>query len=127
MPYIITTKRPGGHVGAARAGAALRVIARRAVATLEDARREGGWIVTASYDHLTDGNRGRFAHALRDLPESGGTVDPLPDGTIIEVERLTWEALGGRLLHLDAYPITRWLLERRYAEVVDAYNARQVA
>jgi hypothetical protein len=32
-----------------------------------------------------------FYDAIVDLSESGGTIGPLPDGTIIEVKPVTWD------------------------------------
>jgi hypothetical protein len=53
------------------------------------------------------------------LPESGGTIGPLPDGTVIEVERVSWLSLLKAAFpdhdHGDVYGED---------EIIDAYNAR---
>ena len=53
------------------------------------------------------------------LPGAGGTIGPLPDGTVIEVERIGWDDLSRAL---------GWnpdLALHRKAEIIDAYNAAQ--
>jgi hypothetical protein len=57
----------------------------RAVATLEEARthlldRYGSWWTSGAHESL--------ARDVVTLPGSGGTVGPLPDGTVIEVRRV---------------------------------------
>lgn len=83
MPYVITTKR---KMATAPIGA-FQVESRRAAATLEEARK-------AAHDTMFDramesawaeGSNAANWQAVNDLPESGGTVGPLPDGTVIEV------------------------------------------
>ena len=105
MLYVITTKRPGRYD---YDPPPIRVESRRAVATLEEARRMA-WRTaefgTWSSDAVTE-----------TLPESGGTVGPLPDGTVIEVEPASWDDLVGP---------GGWNASTSEAEVVDAYNARE--
>jgi hypothetical protein len=108
MPYIVTTKRqqPTGHFERT-----IDPVSRRAVATLETVLQYGsdqGW-------------RRATVRAVASLPESGGTVGPLPDGTVIEVvpmdeeEMRSYASISGVN---DAY-------ERPMTEILDAYNARQ--
>jgi hypothetical protein len=92
MPFIVTTKRPykRAEVQVLRARgehgpiANMRIVSRRAVATLEEARS-----VCRGTVHETHVNGAPVdepwvqTDALR---ESGGTVGPLPDGTVIKVE-----------------------------------------
>jgi hypothetical protein len=57
---------------------------RTAVATLDEARGAADRIVLDGYaDSFKSANDDR--NALLALPESGGTIGPLPDGTVIEV------------------------------------------
>jgi hypothetical protein len=77
MPYIVITKRLDSSTGWNDSG--LRVSG-RAVATLEEARREAGRACLGSTSLDL-----RNVEQARTLPESGGTVGPLPDGTVIEV------------------------------------------
>jgi hypothetical protein len=115
MPYIVTAKRPC----ATEYGAQFS-LSRRAVATLEEAQ-ETAWDVACN--HL-GGDPAPFVA----LPESGGTVGPLPNGTVIEVEQTTWAALA------EAADEDWWIaLAEREDEgnatarqtILDAYNARQ--
>lgn len=111
MPYLVTTKQLERVAG----GPPLRpapILARRAVATLDEAR---DWIAD---QHST---LGPFPpRAVADLSERGGKVGPLTDGTVIEVQRVGWaevRALGG------LSPQQSFTQE----EVLEAYNARQAA
>jgi hypothetical protein len=91
MPYIIETHR----TSTTWAGGIVPVPAettRQAVATLEEARGSAGTVVNALPD---DVERVRpFYDAIVDLSESGGTIGPLPDGTIIEVRQVDWESIA---------------------------------
>jgi hypothetical protein len=118
MPYIITTKRPNECPSRVGFADDMRVTGRRAVATLEEARdgsidivRHAGPPVGEYFEAEKIANR---------LPESGGTVGPLPDGTLIEVERKTWKSLAEQVWEhgRDHY----WPSEE--AEIIDAYNAQ---
>jgi hypothetical protein len=94
VPYVMTTKRPYSReeVQALRGRgehgpiANMITVSRRAVATLDAElprlMREHG----ANGDWATS--------AVANLRESGGTVGPLPDGTVIEVERTLWSSLA---------------------------------
>jgi hypothetical protein len=123
-PYIITTKRPGEVFPLADQG---WHISRRAVATLEGANEAvhriahdlpGKWQITTLAKYTP-------------LPESGGTVGPLPNGTVIEVEQVGWSELA-RLAGRTRYtvppdePVDPDGLSRKGWQVIlDAYNARQ--
>lgn len=84
-----------------------------AVATLEEARVETGFQVEAtSHDNL-------YAIAdemeqARTLPEAGGTVGPLPDGTVIEVKHV-----GLARMRIDCGVPEGFLT---VAEIIHAYN-----
>jgi hypothetical protein len=88
MPYIVTTTRPGTKYLSAEPDVAPThdspAVSRRTVATLEGKHLDPFWresgIDPRSWNEATLG-------CLR-LPEQGGTVGPLPDGTVIEVETL---------------------------------------
>lgn len=111
MPYVITTKRPLMDPPLRSDG--FEIVSRRAVVTLEEARTyvtEIGLrpaLLAEDYDDL----RQQFA-GVRD---SGGTVGPLPDGTLIEVEHWRWAALT------DAAEMPDVASD---AEIIAAYNAR---
>jgi hypothetical protein len=87
MPYIVTTKRPDAQPYNPAHANIWRPVSRRAVATLDAARRACLGVLDAA--HL-QGSPVAVYRAAVDLPESGGTVGPLPDGTVIEVERVGW-------------------------------------
>lgn len=96
MPYVITT-----HC----LPSAAPTTTRRAVATLEEA-----------FNAAPEPVRNAFwaaRLALMALPESGGTVGPLPDGTVIEVERVWWPDLADAAGMIGPHQ-----------SIIDAYNAR---
>lgn len=117
MPYILTTR-----VDPYRDGGPLAVHTRRAVATVDEARAIiRDHVVSAGVPHGTTADP---------ITNSGGTIGPLPDGTMIEVKRTTWRYLA-ELGHLTPARI-RYVTDPRYgdgssyaAEIVDAYNAAQ--
>jgi hypothetical protein len=118
MPYIVTTKRPA-KVDHDEERAEREHVSRRAVATLEEAR---DFIYSLCAE--TDVDDERIADDIDRLPESGGTVGPLPDGTVIEVEQTTREALWDAL-DARARILFVCLEETTDEELLDAYNARQ--
>ena len=87
MPYIITTKTPYMWQGNGPNGNA--GVTRRAVATLDEARE--AVVAKVKRNPMTTTKReyveaAKLVKAGNTLPESGGTVGPLPDGTVITVE-----------------------------------------
>lgn len=105
-PYIVTVTtaervRPDSPL---REG----IQTRRAVATLDEAREA---CIDAGHPRGMDGWK---------LPESGGTVGPLPDGTTIEV-RETDAAELGTALGMSSHEV----LSRTDDELVAAFNAAQ--
>jgi hypothetical protein len=134
MPYVVTTKRltPDG-LGVTRPNE------RRAVATLEEARQavndadEIGAVEDLLFDLAQtvmrddpqlhwDRDRGLIYLRAWDqlIPESGGTVGPLPDGTVIEVEPVEWYWLYDK----SGYGRTSQASDDT---VIAAYNAREAA
>jgi hypothetical protein len=114
-PYIVTTTKtvpPGPSTGREET----LVLSRRAVATLDEAQRTAYDAVRAltggSADPLTAVT---VASSIVALPESGGTIGPLPDGTVIEVERLTRDELGERVFAFGRESAT-------LAQIIDTYN-----
>jgi hypothetical protein len=104
MPYIMTTKRPpaipvmgsinepklareGITVERGPDGIAIAFVSRHAVATLDDARFHIGIKMGGRVGRPVKVPK-EFIEVLANLSESGGTVGPLPDGTLITVE---WE------------------------------------
>lgn len=81
MPFIVTTRREGRLPGKENDSAWSRC----AVATLDEART----IMRAAQNSAPEEIIVPFS-----ITESGGTVGPLPDGTVIEVEpvELSWLA-----------------------------------
>jgi hypothetical protein len=96
MPYIVTTKRPAT---ATLTHTPMWEVSRRAVATLVGAIE---WAI--SDESRTWANEPRLGprpenwqaclEAVYTVPESGGTVGPLPDGTLIDVEPVPWAVLS---------------------------------
>lgn len=131
MPYVITTTDTRLHADDPTAEfqpGAKPVQTRRAVATLGEAQDTTCQMVLAA--HAATGqsfNRQWEGWAATELyvDESGGTVGPLPDGTVIKVEPTVNEF--GR-------PDVRGYLRGWHfpasmddAEILDAYNAAQEA
>ncbi len=114
MPYIITTTK---HLNDPSGG--VDQTARRAVAALDEAWSHVFGAVQ-KFEIWSDGED----RIRRLIPESGGTVGPLPDGTVIEVARIGWKdlrsgaALGPKAVANEAEAIT---------EAVADYNAAQEA
>jgi hypothetical protein len=130
MPYVVTTKRPYVRRPYSEADEFLKPLFRRAVATPEEARDRAKAIVIAAMPMATADWRSLRAAALT-LPESGGTVGPLPDGTVIEVETSSWVhlALGARrdrsLRPLPVVEASQGDAEAA-ATIIAAFNARGV-
>lgn len=77
MPYIIT----------------ISTVSRRTVATLEEARR--GCVDYISANKREPHRPWRAFYPMAEtVSESGGTIGPLPDGTTIDVEPITVDALA---------------------------------
>jgi hypothetical protein len=136
MPYVVTTKRPtpivaGGHGWDSDEYGLVDnenpIVSRHAVATLEEAR-DKGWAEARRHLHVDQGASEwvRWGDAFRDLPESGGTVGPLPDGTVIKVEPTSKQALFDALPVDDQRSLPTWPLPT-LAMVIAAFNAREVA
>lgn len=87
MPYLITTS-----VDAHDDGLSVDILLRRAVATLHNAHNRT-WKMVSDSDmgraSMTVKGRKLLDEALS-ITEDGGTIGPLPDGTVIEVTRLDW-------------------------------------
>jgi hypothetical protein len=118
VPYIVTTTRP-----VARPDAAI-FRHQRAVATLGEAREaamgevEAVAFATAGFDHL---------HTVAsELPEAGGTIGPLPDGTVIEVERMSVERLCN-MIPPEVLSTNALAWSRSSDLIIDAFNAQQEA
>lgn len=90
MPFIVTAKRRVVE----RIDDIERVthepLSRRAVATLEEATNVACAVVDAVFPPIGTLAWMRLRGSIDTLPESGGTVGPLPDGTTIDVEAVPW-------------------------------------
>ncbi len=132
MPYIITTTTPEHHEtltvqgrnAEAQVGATIfETVTRHAVATLDEAQEAAA---NELYDHAINPGRTSqqaFYDGVADLPEAGGTVGPLPDGTVIEVERVGWSRMIEEIQKTD--PAFMGHHDERV--FIDAYNAAQEA
>jgi hypothetical protein len=111
MPYVVTTKRPPLSFDPFNPRATPERVSRRAVTTLEEARAA---VITALVELAAP-------PTAFSIDESGGTIGPLPDGTLIEVERVHLSALYPKAMYGRA---GEW---RDEAKVIAAYNAREAA
>lgn len=139
MPYLITTTTPDeGTPNAEFYESYAHAVTRRAVATLDEALFQ----VDAMLDHWDDTEHGSerdiWIRSLRTMvPEqvgmSGGTVGPLPDGTVIEVAQIGWINFERLTRHLTGQPaselppITVFDDDDYRTTIIDAYNAAQEA
>jgi len=114
MPYVITTHRHLDDPTAEFLPGALPGVSRRAVATLKEAIKS----INDEIYHQEGELRADQSMMIDDLPEAGGSVGPLPDGTEIEVERPT--GIEREQLRLRAGLSPRCTDQ----EWADAYNAR---
>jgi hypothetical protein len=129
MPYVITTKRL--HAITADPGCDdYLVISRRAVATPEEAQDGAARIVMDAVNVARDG-KGNLFPALsysphvfdaQEMTELGGTVGPLPDGTVIKVAPTTYHALW---LDTPAEQRSGPYFETDGDQNIAAYNAAQ--
>lgn len=140
MPYIVTTTKPTDpvFVGQIHMGTHTRDeweathVSRLAVATLEEAQQEA-WGVVSGRPWLNDVSTYQAAaDVAHSLAESGGTVGPLPDGTLIEVERVGYFDLADQTDVPKEPRSTSWgeIVMRPATVVTDAqilaaFNARQ--
>lgn len=94
MPYVITTfsaenweatRVNDSHGYPSRR----RRIDGRPVTTLREAREAVVKVLDRSLKH---GPHALYQEAVH-LPKAGGTIGPLPNGTVIEVERTSWAEL----------------------------------
>src|SRR6185503_6510246 len=103
MPYIITTSEPFN----AAVHCTRPAFSRTAVATLDEAR---------DYVHQHGAT-----FSVASIGGSGGTVGPLPDGTVIEVRPVTKFALGFEAGLIAADHPQLW----KDADLVATYNKVQ--
>lgn len=117
-PYVITAKRP--HYDPPDYGPFQTK--RRAVATLADVKRDVLDVINADAERSPEAWNAAYdvKNATFALPASGGTIGPLPDGTVINVEPTTWSNLIHALIS-DGDITTRWTRP----EILAAYNAKQ--
>lgn len=128
MPYVVTHRQE--HLDG------WKPLSRVAVPTLDAARKAAAEPVLA--------DMGRFGKSARSpldlledcerLHELGGTIGPLPDGSVIDVEATTWVGLvmearrrepsGYRIPVLPTVESTGGDPEAQQ-RILDAYNARQ--
>jgi len=97
MPYIITTTTIADPDGITPEITPDPDITRIAVATLAEARQTVRSTVRTTYGPHAPylGQAGEVADATaRDLNDASGTVGPLPDGTVIEVRRVSRDQIG---------------------------------
>jgi hypothetical protein len=139
-PYVVTVTRACDHreggvhrspASCQRCGGsgALGVASRRAFATLAGASGYADDRV-ARYFYGEYEDRGKelpaeyfeLSTAARELPAEGGTVGPLPDGTVVEVAASEWAFLAGEA-GFDL-KLLRHLTER---QIVDRWNETKAA
>jgi predicted TIM-barrel enzyme len=131
MPFIITKKQPQSVVEDAQSDPnfiiterTFRVLEERAVVTLEEAQKLCLKTVQTWVRQFGDAKFMTSADvailAVNNLTESGGTVGPLPDGTVIEVE-------PERLIGIGAMAglSPGEMCDMPDAEIIAAFNAKR--
>jgi len=96
MPYIITTRRPYPYKAANAVPSDATIDTRTAVATLKEMRQHARNAVEDCAQ--APGWTPKYVAArniARDLPAEGGSIGPLPDGTVIEVQAVCWNWIIG--------------------------------
>jgi hypothetical protein len=146
-PYIVTTNRSCSYCWGGRpkwagtmpaspctecSGTGKVALSRVAVATLEEAQiHVTTWITDrwSSHPHFAKADGDRYKPETRPmvaqaatLPESGGTIGPLPDGTVIEVEQATYPDIAMLGEFTDSEMRT---LANTEQALLDAFNARE--
>ncbi len=131
MPYIISVTAPRATARTAngrdlerheRSGSGRDTIWSVAVATIEEARDYCQPIVRAIANSM---ERSRFVSAIRCLPSSGGTIGPMPDSYVIDVQMVSPLKLAA-LAGLSGAQIMAcksndgW----NFAPIIDAFNNR---
>jgi hypothetical protein len=130
MPYIIETSRGCGYCthcgyGSEPSAECLhKASTRTAVATLDEAADQIEHIADAWLDGVSEGNYTvethrqyrRIIEACHAWDESGGTVGPLPDGTVIKVRQACYVEIAAAV---DNKPAT-WGSEQA---ILAAFNA----
>jgi hypothetical protein len=99
-------------------------VSRQAVATLEEAKDAAMQVVYDGPPIRVKTEWELICMVISDWPESGGTVGPLPDGTTIEVEELTWFVIA-KLAECSHDVVKAALFSRDFTPVIDAFNAKQ--
>lgn len=108
-PFIVTTKRQWHELEFETERVRTSVVSRVAVGTLQEAREATEAAARTS----------RIAiDAL--VAESGGSVGPLPDGTLIQVEHVGWRHIEDSLGYHLGYPDGP-------EAALAAFNARQAS
>jgi hypothetical protein len=122
MPYIITTTTPGPRYSAlANPRAYSRSVpdvTRTAVATLEEAREAVERKIRYLHAHAPEDHPDYRPFIPDELPDSGGTVGPLPDGTVIEVRQAPWRVIATEV-GAPGDPLT----DKAQAQVLAAFNS----
>ena len=116
MPYIITTVTPSGWRSPDVFDGVTRT-ARIAVATLNEAR-EAAWSECERLAADAPASQATLAQC-EDVPESGGTIGPLPDDTVIAVEQVNWI----KLAEMAGY--TGSLEGRWWPLIITTFNAKE--
>ena len=93
MPYIITTL-PEFQGDRANGAGFKQNVTRTAVATLDEAR-DVCWKALADVPRYGLQEAAINSAQVHDLTAEGGTVGPLPDGTVIEVQAVCWNWIIG--------------------------------
>jgi hypothetical protein len=94
-----------------------------AVATLDDARDEC-WRRMAEVSAYPLARAAELTAAIQALPETGGTIGPLPDGTTLTVKPVKPEALIAEMGGPEAWPDYNLGDPADVAVILVAYNSR---
>jgi len=116
MPYIIVVNRPG-HLPEADPVA---------VATVEEARDRAADDVRTSMDAFGDDREAlqRYGFldaelAAMDVPEHGGTIGPMSDGYVIDVQFYTWLEMRAKT---DVITVGQYPSDSEKELIIDHYN-----
>jgi len=123
MPYIITATTPRFMESTAGLSRMSPTRTRTAVATLDEARlvASGIWQKRLGYRKYgpTPDDLARYGNWA--VPESGGTIGPLPDGTVIEVRLVDLSDLAETVGYIDETDS----MDSDQGDILAAFNAQQ--
>lgn len=132
MPYLVTTLKPhfsatGNYTDASGRAYDLEPDYQFAAATLKERQQLAFDALDTIVPALPRAEWERWVAEINALPESGGRVGPLPDGTVIEVDQVSIARLADAVNVLSRFVDDTGTIEGGLFshEIIAAYNNRR--